>query len=486
MSLTTSASSIRPWFVVAASLLLVRCHGSNPTELPSSGAFGGAGGIGEPASTGGLASGGGESFAGQGGISTGGGEPSPGGAPSEAGSQNSGASSSGGVPAATAGAAGSAGGANAPGGANAGGVGGTSASGGELGHAGEPVIAEFMLGVDISSVQEAAERGTRYADTDGAQKPILEILKAHGFNYVRLRAFVDPSAPYGYAQGTGGTCAKDEPYCDTAHTIEFAKEIKAAGMGFLLDLHYSDTWADPGKQIIPAAWRDVDSISELATRVSTYTAEVLNALVAAGARPDMVQVGNEITPGLLVHVPGPTTDCYGNGAVEHALGGSSSDANWDHLATLLKAGIAAVRAVDPAILVMLHLENTDDLAGARWWLQAATSRDVHFDVLGLSCYTAFQGAPSVWRATFSALASDYPDLKFTIAEYNPEPAEAAAIMRGLPQRRGLGTFLWEPTLSGAWGEALFTSSGNVQRANADDFAVFDALQTELGLNQRMP
>src|SRR5690606_32017909 len=109
----------------------------------------------------------------------------------------------------------------------------------------------FILGADISSIPEAIDNGATYVDTDGATKSILELLKNHGFNFIRLRTFVDPGAQYGYAYGTGGSCQKAETYNDKDHLVAFAQQVKAAGMGLLVDFHYSDTWADPGKQIIP-------------------------------------------------------------------------------------------------------------------------------------------------------------------------------------------------------------------------------------------
>lgn len=298
---------------------------------------------------------------------------------------------------------------------------------------------------------------------------------------MRLRTFVDPGAPYGYATGTGGECAKSEPYCDKAHTVEFAQQVKAAGMGLLIDFHYSDTWADPGKQIIPAAWRSANTIAERATLLKEYTKDVLTALIDANARPDMVQVGNEITPGMLIHVPDADTDCWGNGAAVTTPNGSASNSNWDNLATLLKAGISGVREVDPAIKVMLHIENTDDVDGAVWWVSSARSRGVEFDVLGLSCYTAYQGEPSVWENTFRTLAETFPELSFVIAEYNPERTAANQIMKNLPNGRGLGTFIWEPTQSGSWGESLFNYSNGKFVAKQADFAEYDALRASLGL-----
>jgi len=351
------------------------------------------------------------------------------------------------------------------------GAGGDTSSGG-----GGTFDPAFILGADISSVQES---NATYVDTDGQEKPLLDLLKNHGFNYIRLRTFVDPGAAYGYSSSENGCAGKSEDYGDQAHVIEFGQQIKAAGLGFLLDFHYSDVWADPGNQIIPEAWRGASNIDALATFVRDYTKQVLTEAVAAGARPDMVQVGNEITPGMLVHVPGSSTDCWGNNPSSTPINGSAS--NWNQLATLLKAGIAAVREVDPAIKIMLHIENTDELSGVRSWVQNARSREVEFDVLGLSCYTAFQGQPSVWQNTFEQMADEFPELEFAIAEYNPARSEANMMMKEMPGGRGLGTFFWEPTLSGEWGDSMFNWEGNQQVAILEEFAEFDELLPSLGL-----
>jgi arabinogalactan endo-1,4-beta-galactosidase len=365
----------------------------------------------------------------------------------------------------------------------AGALGGSAPAGGAAGVAGAFVEPEFMLGADISSMQEAVDAGTSYVDTDGVSKGLLELLRGHGFNYVRLRTFVDPTALYGYANPTGeDQFRKSESYCDKAHTLQLAQQVKQAGMGFLLDLHYSDNWADPGKQIIPEAWRDAGSIEELAAHVETYTNEVVSALMVGGARPDMVQIGNEITPGLLIHVPGanPDPDQWGNiNKVTNAVNGST--ANVDNVARLLKAGIAGVKAVDPSIRIMLHLENTESFPAVRDWVNGVRSRGVELDVLGLSCYTAFQGDPAIWQDTFEQLATSLDDVSFVIAEYNPEATRANRIMADLPDRRGLGTFFWEPTQGGAWGPSLFTFVNGAEHANADAFAEFDALKASLGL-----
>jgi arabinogalactan endo-1,4-beta-galactosidase len=359
------------------------------------------------------------------------------------------------------------------GGSPLGGGGAADSGGGEGGAAPRDT---FILGADISSVQESS---LTYRDVDGTEKPLLEILKNHGFNYVRLKTFVDPSAPYGYASSANGCDGLPEPFGDRDHVIAAGKQAKEAGMGLLLDLHYSDVWADPGNQIIPQAWRGAKTIGELAAFAKAYTKDVIGAAVSAGARPDMVQIGNEITPGMLMHVPGPSTDCWGNYPASAPFGGSSG--TWENLATLLKAGIEGVREVDPSIRVMLHIENTDDLSGVRWWVDNAVSHGVSFDVLGLSCYVTFQGPPSGWKRTFLDMAMRYPKLRFAIAEYNAERTQANLMIRDLPDGRGLGTFFWEPTRSGEWGSALFDLNDGTATAREADFAELDALAPQLGL-----
>jgi len=188
----------------------------------------------------------------------------------------------------------------------------------------------FVLGADITFTQEDVAGGATFVD-NGVTLPILQLLKNHGFNYVRLRTFVDPTQPA--PNPAGGTFAPYSPqgFGDLTHTVAFGQEIKAAGMGFLLDFHMSDYWADPGKQIKPAAWAN-DDLPTLTTALHDYTLNAIQQLVAAGARPDMVQVGNEITPGMEL-TPGT------------AFGPTS---NWKQLAQLLNAGIGAVREVDPS------------------------------------------------------------------------------------------------------------------------------------------
>ena len=336
----------------------------------------------------------------------------------------------------------------------------------------------YILGADVSSLAEYVDNGAIFIDTDGNEKPLLALLKNHGFNYIRLRTFIDPSADYGYASGDGQWCnAKSEAYNDKAHIIEMAKQVKAAGLKLLLDFHYSDTWADPNKQVIPHTWRNINNIDDLALEVKNYTIEVLTDMKAVGVVPDMVQVGNEITPGMLIHIPTEDTDCYGNNSVINNIVNGST-ANWGNLATLLKAGIEGVKEVNENTPIMLHIENTGDKEGVEHWVDQALEHNVTFDVLGLSAYEKWQGPSSQWQSTLDSLASRYSELSFSFVEYNPQRRLLNDIMLGLPDKRGLGTFFWEPVLSGEWGESMFNQNGNVYTAKPEDFLIYDNIVTD--------
>lgn len=342
---------------------------------------------------------------------------------------------------------------------------------------------EFILGMDISYWSEQLDRGASYVDTDGQTKDLLELFKNHGINYIRLRTFVDPWAQYGYASNSRCN-GKSQPYNNKDDIIRMAQRIKQAGMGLLLNFHYSDTWADPSKQVIPEAWRGARSIDELAGSVAAYTTDVLEALRAVDVVPDMVQVGNETTPGMLRDIPTADTDCYGNNSVRSTgPNGAASNNNWANLGILLKAGVQAVRHHDANVQVMLHLENTENPEGVIWWVRNALNQGVEFDVLGLSAYEAFQGPASEWRPTLQRLAREFPSLAFAIVEYNTQTRLLNDIMRELPDGRGLGTFFWEPTESGFWGDAIFSRRGTVYTARPQDFATYDQIVEDFGLRK---
>ena len=340
---------------------------------------------------------------------------------------------------------------------------------------------QYILGADVSSLAEQVDNGAVFIDTDGYEKPLLTLLKNHGFNYIRLRTFVDPSADYGYATGFGTWCeTKNEAYNDKTHIIEMAQQVKAAGMKLLLDFHYSDTWADPNKQVIPHSWRNINTIEDLAIELEKYTVEVLTEMKDAGVIPDMVQIGNEITPGMLIHIPTDDTDCFGNNSIPNEVVNGRT-ANWGNLSMLLKAGIKGVKQVNEHTPIMLHIENTGDRDGLTHWVDQAIEHNIQFDVLGLSAYEKWQGPSTQWQGTLNLLANKYTELSFSIVEYNPQRRLLNDIMFNLPNERGLGTFFWEPVLSGEWGQSMFNKNGNIYTAKPEDFMIYDKMVQDYGL-----
>ena len=320
-----------------------------------------------------------------------------------------------------------------------------------------PLRPSFIVGADISAVPAQEARGIKFSDK-GVQKDVLQILKDHGFNYIRLRVFVQPTNSGGYsAQG----------YCDLPHTIDMARRVKAAGMGLLIDFHYSDTWADPGKQTKPLAWRQLP-LDQLIQTMHDYTKDAVARLKAAGVEPDMVQIGNEITPGLLLNQLPARRGGNTPQVISDQPEGSTRD--WTILASLLKE-------VDPKILIVLHIDRGGDNATTRRWVDNALAQGVSFDILGESCYTRYQGPPETWKTNFDDLVARYPKLSFIIAEVAYETAESNGIMRNLSDHRGLGTFIWEPTQQGNQ-QQLFDSRGAVI---PEKMALYDKVVKDYGL-----
>jgi arabinogalactan endo-1,4-beta-galactosidase len=265
-------------------------------------------------------------------------------------------------------------------------------------------------------------------------------------------------------------------------------------MGLLIDFHYADNWADPAKQCVPPAWQGYTTIAQLSTAVRDYTRDSINKLIAGGARPDMVQIGNESTPGILIHrcdsggipIAGAAGINPVNGALYYyserdptAPTGAPPFGAWANLGQLLKAGAQAVKDIDAGIQIVLHLDRGNNLESSRSFIQNAMTQGVPFDVYGNSCYTSFQGPPAGWQSVFTTLAGQFPNLKFIIAEYGPDQRAANDIMYNLPNQRGLGTFNWAPTQAGFWNEPnhdLLRRSGTTYTAQPD-LALYDAMKT---------
>lgn len=232
---------------------------------------------------------------------------------------------------------------------------------------------KFYKGIDLSSLAEVERLGGRFYD-HGVEKDVFDILQTYGVNAVRLRLWNDPYTEDGRPYGAGTN--------DLPTTIALAKRAKAHGMDVLLNLHYSDFWADPGKQRVPKAWRGMDA-DQLTEAVYSYTRDTLLAMKEAGAYPDLIQVGNELTNGML-----------------WPLGQMP---NYDNLARFISAGIRGVRAVDEDMPVMIHLDNGGNGAMYRDWFDHYMERGEDFQIIGLSYYP-------FWHGTLEDLQNNMNDL----------------------------------------------------------------------------
>lgn len=284
--------------------------------------------------------------------------------------------------------------------------------------------AKNILGADVSFLPQLEEEG-RIFKVNGKPGDALSILKNHGFNYVRLRIFVNPAADSGYSE---------KGYCGLEQTKMMARRIKEAGMGFLLDFHYSDTWADPGKQYKPEAWKNLP-FPELVTQVRDYSAHVMNELKKQGTLPGMVQIGNEINHGLL----------WPDGDFK----------NRDSLAALLKAGIEGVKQVDPNSLIMLHIALGGQNRESREWLDAMLARGVRFDLIGQSYYPQWHGTLQELEANLNDLSQRY-EQQVLLVEYTHHKTRVNEIAFAIPRGYLKGTFIWEPL--NTW-EEIFDANG---------------------------
>lgn len=286
-------------------------------------------------------------------------------------------------------------------------------------------VNDKILGADISFLPELESRGVKFSD-NGVQGDAIQIMKEHGFNYIRLRIFVDPAQPKGYSPGKG--------FCDLEHTEAMAKRIKAAGMKFLLDFHYSDYWADPQQQNEPKAWVGED-FTQLKKSLHDYTVKVMQALKDQGTTPDMVQVGNEINHGMV----------WPDGAIN----------NLDSLAQLIYEGFKGVREVSPSTRIMLHIALGGQNEEARFFLDNMKARNVPFDVIGLSYYPRWHGTPEDLKNNMADLAKRYPQ-QVMVAEYSQLKREVNDIAFNVPNGKAVGSFIWEPLNS--W-EGIFGRDG---------------------------
>ena len=314
----------------------------------------------------------------------------------------------------------------------------------------------FIKGMDLSTLLEVEECGGKFSE-NGKPGDAMEILRRNGMNLIRLRLWNDPYSESGEPYGAG--------VCGLKRIMSIAKRGKALGVGWMLNFHYSDFWADPGKQTIPKAWRDLD-LDGLVKAVYGYTLSVLNELREADLVPEMAAVGNELTNGLLWEW------------------GRRPD--FENITKLVGAGIRAVRDFDSGLPVVVHLDNGGNNKLYREWFDswfAAGGED--FDIIGLSYYPFWHGSMDDLRSNMNDIALRYGKELFIVetstgftledyAEYEKLPPEKrkgmaakpelaakveypmtpegqcdffkdlAEVVRGVPENKGLGFVCWEP------------------------------------------
>ena len=237
----------------------------------------------------------------------------------------------------------------------------------------------MILGIDASTYLEELEHGAAYWD-NGRKIDPLDAFRANGVDYMRIRVWNDPRSPEGepYLAGT----------CDLQHYLRFARLCKDKGYKLLMDLHYSDFWADPGKQFVPKAWANYD-LDALVEAVYAFTRECLEAAAEADVAPDMIQVGNEITNGIL----------WPLGKLEMADG---TRGNYEAFCRLIGAGCKACRETLPGAKIVLHLERSNDQAVYQEFFGQMEQAGIPYDIIGASYYPYWHGTPEELFANLEA------------------------------------------------------------------------------------
>ena len=262
------------------------------------------------------------------------------------------------------------------------------------------VSAQKYLGGDVSLLLTYEENGANYMDIDGKKiTDLLAFLKEQGLNTMRVRLFVDPSKASAEAKGQGVRQ-------DLEYVKKLGKKIKDAGLGFMLDFHYSDTWADPEHQTMPQEFIMVNTPAF--EYIYTYTKNSLEAMVTAGATPDFIQIGNEISFGML----------WDGCKVKHNSDWTAYlDDNWDSFSKALKNASKACREVCPEAKIIIHTEQcannpTLDVA----FFNRIKANEVNYDIIGTSYYPYYKGPISNLDKGLTQLENNFPDKQIMIVE----------------------------------------------------------------------
>ena len=237
---------------------------------------------------------------------------------------------------------------------------------------------DFIFGMDVSSVLAEEASGVKYYDFHGKETDLFTLLAACGINTIRVRVWVDPYDDQGRGFGGGN--------CDTAVAVEIGKRAAAAGQRLIVDFHYSDFWADPGKQMAPRSWKDME-IEEKTEAVYRYTKDCLTQLNEAGVDVCMVQTGNET-----------------NGAL-------CGEKTWMNIAFLMDAGARATREVFPDALIALHFANPENADSYRTYAKKMDYYEknglIHYDVFATSYYPYWHGTLGNLSRILTEIAETY-------------------------------------------------------------------------------
>lgn len=309
---------------------------------------------------------------------------------------------------------------------------------------------EYAIGADLSFLKNAEDRGFSFRENDSI-KPGLQIFRDHGYNWIRLRLFHTPT----------------QLPNNLEYTIALAKKAREMGFKFLLDFHYSDTWADPGKQYTPKAWENF-SHQELVKAVYEYSMATIKTMRDAHVLPDMVQIGNEVINGML----------WPDGKLPD---------NWKNFADLVQAGISGVlEACDPLYVpkIMIHIDQGGNKVNTKYFFDKLLSFGIRFDYIGQSYYPWWHGTLLDLKNNMYFMAKEYkkPIILVEVAycasptEYKNKPApfpetpegqrqfldEVNNIVLSTPDNLGVGVFWWEPaTMGGRSTRDFFDEKGNV-------------------------
>jgi len=321
----------------------------------------------------------------------------------------------------------------------------------------EEETTSLTIGSDVSWLSEMEDDGISFKD-DSGNTDLFAILKNLGQNAIRLRVWVNPDDAKGWS-------GKDD-------VVKMAKRAAAAGMDVMIDFHYSDFFADPSRQTIPAAWTDA-SVSALSDNVAAHTNEVLSALKSAGVSPKWIQIGNETRNGMLWSTGQLWTDS-----------GDIAD-GWSNFATLYKAGYSAAKAIFPNAKVMPHLNHAyEDNA---WWFTKLQANGAKFDMIGLSHYPMADNDNKTWSELNTTAATQIKNLasKFgvdvMVVEIGIKSSNfttgANCIKDFMNKVRDIdgfaGIFYWEPEVYGGWKPAIYSNIPSKYDSNYSNWSAYD-------------